>query len=411
MANTYNPSDLVSRTVKQALSGDSMLVNTVDTSYSKDFTQKKYISGQTVTIEIDAQASITSGRVGTLQSIKPTTVSATLGQYNGVFETLSIQKAYDSDGEAGIVKYGRTIARRLIREIERTGFQHGAENFTNAVGTPGTSPGSFRTWAEGRARLDDQLADGRIYGACSPTDMTALADSLKHATNPGTAISKQYLTGEVKHMAGIDLYQSQSTYRHTAGTADNTTPLVDGAPTNGSTTLHIDGTTNGDIVNASTKFTVGTVGASDAVYAVDPETKVSLPYLYVFSCQTTTAASSGSGDVDITVSTEMFDSTDTRQNLSQLPPDGATITFQTEDAELAQANMIYAPDALSLISVPAAADSSGGLKESFTNHNGLSVRTAIHPRDAINDTETLRVDAIWAWTSPRKNHGAIVWGA
>jgi len=410
MSNTYNVSNLVSMAVKEALYAKSMLIPTVDKSYSKDFTQKKYTPGQTVTIEIESQASITAGRVGVLQSRKPTTTSVTLGQFNGVFETTSISKAYDQNGEAGVAKYAKTIAHQLVRQCEIDGFAAGARYFTNAVGTAGTEPGSLKTWSTGRARIDSQLAMGRIYGAASPDAMVSLSDSLKNATNPGTAISKQYKSGLVQHAMGIDFYQSNSTYRHEAGTADNTTPLVDGAPSNGATTLHIDGTTNGDIVNVSTKFTIGAVGAADAVYAVDPQTKVSLPYLYVFSCEATTAASTGSGDVDITVAA-MYDSTDSRQNMSQLPTDGAEITFQTEDGELAQSNMIYAPDALTLVSVPLATDSSGGLNEKMTNYGGVNIRSAIHPRDAINDTETFRVDGVWGWASPRPNHGCIVWGA
>lgn len=409
MPHTYNTSSLVSMATKQALHEDGMLSNTVGTGYSSDFTQNNYVSGQSITIEIEPQASITEGRVGVLQNRKPKTVTATLGQYNGVFETSSIQKAYDQKGEAGIAAYGRTIGLALLRKIETTGFLEGAKRF-GAVGVQGSEPGSYRTWAQARARIRSQLADGRLYAAASPDAMTALADAMKGASNPNTEISQQYKAGEVKNLAGLDFYETNSTYRHTAGTADNTTPLVDGTPSNGDSTLHIDGTTNGDIVNLVTKFTVGTAGSSDAVYACDPEDKKNLPYLYKFSVISTSDASSGSGDVDLTLAEPMYDSTDTRQNMSQLPQDGATITFDTEDAEQAQCNMVYAPDALELISVPLAADSSGALKEKFETYNNMIIRTAIHPRDAINDVETLRVDACWAWTTPRPNHGQIVWG-
>jgi len=411
MAHTFNTSDLVSRGTKQALHAKAMLMNTTDHSYGADLRQRKYISGQSITIEIEPQATISTGRVGVLQDRKPKTVSATIGQYNGVFATTSIQKAFDQDGEAGVVKYGRTIGLRLVREIERTGFQHAANYFGAAVGSPGAEPGSLRTWATGRARIDDQLAEGRVYGAMSPLAMVALADSLKNATNPGKAISNQNVSGQVKSLAGIDFYQCNSTYRHTAGTADNTTPLVDGAPTNGSNTLHIDGTTNGDIVTNATHFVIGTVGASDAVYAVDQETKQSLPYLQKFSVISTSAASSGSGDVDLTVSPAFYDSTDSRQNISQLPADGATITFDTVDEESSQANILYAPSALSLITAPLASDSTGALKESFQTYGPVQIRTAIHPRDSINDQESLRVDAAWVWVAPRPEHGCVNWGA
>ncbi len=143
MAHTFNTSDLVSRGTKQALHAKAMLMNTTDHSYGADLRQRKYISGQSITIEIEPQATISTGRVGVLQDRKPKTVSATIGQYNGVFATTSIQKAFDQDGEAGVVKYGRTIGLRLVREIERTGFQHAANYFGAAVGSPGAEPGSL----------------------------------------------------------------------------------------------------------------------------------------------------------------------------------------------------------------------------------------------------------------------------
>ncbi len=411
MSNIFNVSSLVSKATEQALHADSMLVNTVDKSRSQDFTQKKYTPGQTITIEIEPQATITSGRVATLQDRLPKTVSATLGQYNGAWDVASINKEYDMDSEAGVVAFGRTIGLRLVREIERTGFQCAATYFGAAVGTAGTEPGSLRTWAEGRARIDDQLGMGKIYAAASPMAMVALTDSLKNATNPGAAISNQYVSGRIKDAAGMYFYQSNSTYRTTAGTADNTTPLVDGAPTNATNILHIDGNTAGDIVNLGTHFTVGVVGGASAVYAVDPETKQNLPYLQKFVVISTSAAADGSGDIDLTISPAMYDSTDSRQNISQLPPNDAVIVFDTQDAQQSQSNIIYTPKALSLISVPLAKDSSGGLNETFVNYDGLQVRTAIHPRDALNDTEVIRVDACWAWCAPRPEHGCIVLGA
>jgi len=133
--------------------------------------------------------------------------------------------------------------------------------------------------------------------------------------------------------------------------------------------------------------------------------------LQKFSVISTSAASSGSGDVDLTVSPAFYDSTDSRQNISQLPADGATITFDTVDEESSQANILYAPSALSLITAPLASDSTGALKESFQTYGPVQIRTAIHPRDSINDQESLRVDAAWVWVAPRPEHGCVNWGA
>jgi hypothetical protein len=62
MAHNLNASSLVSKQLVQSLHAKGNLINTVNKSYSKDFTQKKYTPGQTVTIDIAPQATITSGR-------------------------------------------------------------------------------------------------------------------------------------------------------------------------------------------------------------------------------------------------------------------------------------------------------------------------------------------------------------
>src|SRR5574341_1580231 len=239
MAHSVNVSSLVSKQIVQSLHAKGNLINTVNKAYSKDFTQKQYTPGQTVTIDIAPQATITSGRVGVPQDMQHRSTSVTLGQYNGIFELTSIQKGYDIPQWR---KFGDTIAMRMIREMEKTGFENARDTVALSVGDPGSQPGSLRTWAEGRAKITKALGPMRNYhAAADPLAMVALTDALKGATNPGDTISNQYLKGRMKTAAALNFYESESIARHTAGSATNSTPLTNGAVSTGASTIAIDG--------------------------------------------------------------------------------------------------------------------------------------------------------------------------
>jgi len=400
MSNTFNPSSLVSKQMVQSLHARGMLINTVNKAYSKDFTQKKYVPGQTVTIDIEHQPTITSGRVANVQDVTNRTTSVTLGQYNGAFELTSIEKGYDIDGWR---KYADGIAMRLLREMETTGFTQAQKTCGNSVGNPGVEPGSLRTWAEGQAKIVDALGpDRKYYAAASPSAMVSLTDSLKNATNPTNTISNQYATAKMKSAMNMDFYQSTSTNRHTAGTGDNTTPIMNGASQTGST-ISLTGLTTTDTVTVGTKFTIADV------YAVDPETKQALPYLKQHTVTATTTASSGN-IAALPISPEIFGTSSTFQNVSVGNANSAAIVFLTEDEESAQGNLIYDKDALTLVSVPLPA-AVGPSVHTFANYQGIQLRTGIGAWSATDDTQVLRIDAVWAWGTLRPDHMCIVQGA
>lgn len=402
MAHTFNVSSLVSKQLVQSLHAKGNLINSVNKSYSKDFTQKKYTPGQTVTIDIEPQYTISSGRVGVPQDLKHTSTSATLGQYNGIFELTSIQKGYDIDGWR---KYVDGIAGRVIREMEKTGFELLRDSATLSVGDPGSQPGSLRTWSEGRAKITKALGPNRNYhAAADPLAMVALTDALKGAANPGEAIANQYLRGRMKEAAGLNFYESQSIARHTAGSCTNSTPLTNGAVSTGAATIAIDGlSASTATITKGTKFTIADV------YAVDPETKQTLSYLKEFTV-TADATGSGSAIASLAISPTIYGPTSgTLQNVSALPANDKTITLKTVNSEVRDANAIYDTDALTLVSVPLPA--AEGEYHTFADYEGIQLRIGMGDWDAINDRQYMRVDAVWAWAMLRPDHACLVYGA
>jgi len=408
MAHSLNVSSLVSKQLVQSVHAKGNFINTVNKSYSKDFTQKQYVPGQTVTINIAPQATITSGRVGVPQDMQYRSTSATLGQYNGIFELTSIQKGYDIDDWR---KFGDTIAGRLIREIEKTGMEFARDNVAQSVGDPGTQPGSLRTWSEARAKITKALGPMRSpHAAADPLAMVALTDALKGAKNPGDEISNQYLRGRMTRAAGLNFYESANIARHTAGSTSNTTPLTVGASSTAATTLSIDGLSAATAtVKKGQRFTIGVLGTSTAVLAVDPETKQSLSYLREFVV-TADATGSSSAITALAISPTIYGPTSgSLQNVSQLPPNDAEIVFDTISGAVRDCNLVYDTDAFTLVSVPLPA--ADGDVHTFSDFEGIQFRIGMGAWDAINGRQYMRVDAVWAWAMLQQDHACIVYGA
>ena len=402
MANSFNVSSLVSKQMVQSLHARGKLINSVNTSYSKDFTQKKYTPGQTVTIDIEHQPTITSGRTASVQDIENITTSVTLGQFNGAYELTSMEKGYDV---ADWRKYSDKIAMRLVRKMETEGFITADQYCGNSVGAAnGSDVDELKTWAQGRSKITDALAPDRNYfAAAAPLSMVELTDSLKGVYAPDKTISNQYLTGRMKSAAGMNFYESVSTRRMTAGTQDNTTPVTNGAAQSGST-LIIDGCDNGATITKGTKFTL------TAVYAVDPETKVALSYLKQFTV-TADSTADGSGNIAaLPISPTIYPTTSSHQNVDALPGDGATLTLLQVSSAKSQSNLIYDRDAMTLVSVPLP-KAVGANVHQYSNYNGINIRTGVGAWDATNDTQILRIDAVWAWGVLRPDHMCIVQGA
>ena len=404
MANQFNPSSLVSKTMVQSLHAKGNLINTVNTSYSKDFTQKKYVPGQTVEIDIMHQPTITKGRVATVQDIENRKTSVTIEQYNGAEELTSIEANYDIDTVDGWRKYADDIAMRLLREMEVTGFQHAQRTIGQAVGTPGTEPGALKTWSRARARTVNALAPYRKpFAAASPDAHVELTDSLKNAQNPITEISNQYLSGRMMEGAGNRFYESQSIPVHTAGTITSAAGAIAGAGQNGAS-LNVDGLTPaGGTVTAGTHFTVANVRA------VDPENKRQLPYLKKFVVREDATAIAGA--VTLVISPPIF-VTGPHQNVSIALADNAVVTFEAINSQTSTANLVYDKDALSLVSVPLRApygEDKG--KFMYSKYNGVNIRIGFGSWSATDDTQIVRVDAVWGWTTLREDHACIVYGA
>ncbi len=330
------------------------------------------------------------------------TVNVTVAQVNAVVNWTSVEKLLELDG---IMKLGNNLGNRIVRQMEVDGFAL-ANSVGQSTGTPGQKPGAFRSFADGYAKLDDMLAPSENrYCAVTPSAFSALSDNLKGMVNPSSEISDMFLKTRIKEMAGMNFYKSNSINRLTAGTATNTTPLADSVTAQVGSSIVIDaGTTSGTYVIGQ-KVTFGVAGTSTAVYAVDPETKTALPTLMEFAIAANVTLSSGAGTLTVfpaVVASGGF------QNVSQAIPNEAEVIVTPINSKAGYQNLIYQGDAITLVSLAPPMPENG--KCSIRNFQGIDIRVGFGAWNTTDDTECLRVDAIYGWGILRPQHCNVVWG-
>jgi len=397
--NTLNKSSLIAPRMVQMLHAKGMLPNTLDQSRTETMTQRKYAPGTTISVDIEHQPSVTQGAVSNVQDVVNRTVDVTVNQYNNAEKWTSIEARYDMNSDQGVRDYADSLAKRLIREVDKTGFDYMAKHASNSVGTPGVDAGAIKTWGEGAAKIDDQLGDTEIFGAVNPMGHVALTDALKGANNP--KLSNPIMNRQMKECAGINFYKCNSISRFTKGTATNSTPVMNGATADGAATISINGLSAATAtITEKTHFTI------DACYAVDPETKVALPYLKDFSV-TATGTGSGSAIAALAISPTIYGPDSPHQNVDALPLTGAALTLTIDDN--GACNILYTRDAFTLIALPL--PHAQGDVHTSANRGGIVIRTGFGSWNTTNDTQVFRCDAAWGFGAIRPDHATKVGGA
>lgn len=412
--NTHQLSTLVGEGIVATLTAEGKVLNTISTRYKKDFVQQKYKHGRSLNVARAPQFSVTQSDTAVVQDITTDGLTVTLLPYNAAISLTAAEEMYDLSTESGMLELGRDMGKRLLREAERVALQTIARYASHYENTPGTFAGSMRQFNRLAAKLDESLApSGSRYCALAPMQEVELIDIMKSLPNPGSEVSNQFLRRKLKTFGDVSYYSTPSVYRATLGTCTNSTPKTVGASSNGDTTLSIDGLSAATAtILQGTKFTLGIKGTSTAVYAVDPETKAQLPYLKEFSA-INDETGSGSAITSLEIEEPIYGPGHPLQNVSQLPPNDAEVQMAlgtaTAGTTYAQ-SVMYCKEAVEMLAfaLPAA---HGAKVHSFTEFNGLPIRTGVGSWDLINNQQALRVDTDFAFLVTRPNHCGVMLGA
>lgn len=396
MANTTLQTSVIAKEAITILENELVMGNKVFRGYEEDFsgTINGYEKGDTISVRRPADFTVRDGAVASAQDVVEGKTTVVVDKQKGVdFNFTSKELTLDiKDLSERVI---RPAMVQLANQID-SDLHALYTSVPNWVGTPGQTIDAFGDFYKAPERLNEfgVPMDSRC-GVLSPADDAALAGAATALYMQDVAKSA-YRKGMTGNLGGVDNFMSQNVKTHTVGVATGT-PLVNGASQNVTydsvkdtyqQTLATDGWTNSTtgIVKAGDVFTIADV------YAVNPVTKETLPFLRQFTVVSDADSGASTGPASLTVTPPIITS-GAQQTCSVAPANNAAITVMGTGATGYRQNMVFHKNAFALVSVPMISPP-GAVDVARETYKGTSVRL-IPTYDGTNDISNYRLDMLY----------------
>jgi hypothetical protein len=395
MSNRSLTADIIAKEAVSILENACVMGKLVHRGYEEEFSKKVngYEVGETISVKRPVDFTVRDGAVAAVQDVQDGKFSITVDKRKGVDFKFTSQELTLNIGELSerVIKPAMVqLGNQIDRDVHAL-----YKDVWNWAGTAGQTINSFADFAKAPERLDlGAVPTDDRAAVLSPTDHWAMIGS-QTALYMQDVAKDAYRQGSLGMIGGVDTYVSQNVQTHTRGTTDNTTPLVKGtqsttwAATRDSGTMSLD-TDGWDTV---TTLKQGDVFTIDAVFAVNPVTKATLPHLQQFVVKAdVTAHATTTSSTTLTISPPIITS-GAYQTVSAAALDDATITILgTASTGYAQ-NLVFRKPAFSLVMVPLVSPP-GASDVGRRSYKGYSVRV-IPVYDGINDHSMWRLDVLY----------------
>ena len=289
----------------------------------------------------------------------------------------------------------RPQVQTLSSWLEAEFIKRAVQATPNWVGTAGVIPTTMKTYAQARAKLENNLTPpgGRIMLFSSDANVE-LVDSSKVLFHADTQINKMFITGTLGEAQAAMWYEHQSIPTIATGTQASFT--INGASQTGSS-LAIGGLTAANTLLKGTKFTIANV------FDVHPQTGATLQNKlkqFTITADFTAAGTTGTISIYPPINPTV------NKNVSASPTNGAAATlFAGASASVTQ-NLMYHKNAFAVAVAPmekiVGADS-----EVVTLKNGISVRVTTFG-DGVNSKNGTRIDVLAGFAAPRGHQACVV---
>jgi hypothetical protein len=405
MSNSIITPQWVVNDIAREFRNRTILTDSADRSYDPQFKVKGAKVGAQIQARLPFRPRGGSGaslyKNPVVDQVTPLTIT---DQYNAGVElssyTLSLEK---SEIRRTVIN---PIVNHIVQYMEGQGFQRLYKKIPNSIGTPGTSPTTNLTYAQGVAKLNDLMGSSDELTAILSSDQAAvLADAQKGNANVGFGSKDSFKKGMfVGPMAlGIETWKaSPNVARHTTGSFTTATILVNQTTfAEGMSTLGMDGLTAG-----SAALKEGDVFTVAGVYEINSANFTSTGRLRQF---TLTADISADGTASFTPA--MYAS-GPQQNVSALPADNAAVLVWgvaaagSLSATTAAQGLIFAPGTVVLCMADAAEVDAPVCVFARDEEAGISMR--LTKSYGIEDDQNLaRLDIFFGWNLIRPEWGAL----
>lgn len=409
--NTLLTNDIILKEAMMHLDNECVISKLVNRDFDPNFGGETK-NGETIRLARPIRGVVREGATMVPQDItegrETLAITAQIGadlEFTSRDLTLSVDKFSERIIKPQMIKLANYLDGKIMLEL--------TNKTPNWVGTPGQTINSYADLAPAPQRLDEQAVPQGRVAILSPADHWGLVPTVAGLYIQDTA--KSALTrAKLPMLGGIDMYMSQNVQTHTNGTwssAATTAEVNNGtlsvsyltAKDTWTMDLTIDGLTN----------TTGTCKAGDVitienVYAVNPITGDTLPWLREFAVRDDETADA-SGNAVITISPPIITSGAYKTCNAAAVNDANIVVKGSVNTGYSQ-NLVFHPDAITL-ATPKMAKPQGAAWCETRNYNGLNLRLT-QGFDMTNDVQQWRFDMLYAlkahqpWLSTRVSGAA-----
>lgn len=393
MANDFKNTSLVTKYAVKAFLNALVLGSKVDRQLDEKNVYSKV--GATVNVRRPVMFAATASATISKSDIEEGIVPVILNNRQHVAFAVSTQDMTLKIEDAN-ERYIKPAMAELAQQVE-SAIAAMYVYIPNHVGTPGTSPGSFLSVANAKAKLDNMgVPMGERCAFFDPDATVTLSDGLK-AVYPQEVAKKAIEEAVIGRYAGFDMFTNQSLKSHTVGVATGT-PLVNGASQNTTYLLSKDTQTQSLITDGWTNDTAGILTAGDVitiagVNSVNRRTREDTGSLAQFTVTAAAASGATTGPATLTISPAIITS-GAYKTCTAAPADDAVITVKTGTGGTAyRQNLAFHKQCITLAvaQLDTYAPGADSARESF---EGISITTK-KQYDIDSDTTAMRFDILF----------------
>ncbi len=397
MPNAVLTIDVIAKEALRILDNELVMAKQVYRGLESDFgdAMNGFEAGDTVSIRRPTDFTVRDGATASAQDVVEGKTSLVVNKQKGIDFAFTSKELSLSIGQLS-ERVIKPAMIQLANQIDADGHAL-YSSVPNWVGTPGQTINSFSDFAKAPERLSELAVPMDRSAVLSPADNWGLVGSQTSLYIQGAA-NDAYRNGSLGRIAGIETFETQNVATHTVGVSTGT-PLVNGASQTSAyadvkntmtQSLITDGWTNSTtaIVKAGDVFTIA------GVFAVNPVTKATLPFLRQFVVTEDANSGATTGPATLTIYPAIITS-GAFQNCSAAPADNAAITVLGTGSTGYRQNMAFHKNAFALAVVPMAKPP-GAVDVSRQSYKGTSVRI-IPFYNGSSDVSTWRLDVLYGW--------------
>ncbi|WP_026331084.1 P22 phage major capsid protein family protein [Agrobacterium sp. 10MFCol1.1] len=396
MANSVKTVSMIAKEAVMILENNLVMAKQVHRGYDEEYGRNPngYKIGTTITIRKPTDFTVRDGATASTQDVEEGSTTIVVNKQKGIdfqFTSQELALSMNQLSERVIQPAMVQLANQI--DVDLMGLYKSVPSW---VGTPGNVVNSYSDFSKAPERLSELAVPTSDRSAIlSPADNWNMLGSQTALYIQGAA-SEAYREGSLGRIGGINTFEAQNVPTHTVGVATGT-PLVNGANQNVTYTSVKDTFTQSLITDGWTNSTTGILKAGDVftianVFAVNPVTKATLPFLRQFSVVADADSGASTGPSTLTITPPIITS-GAQQTVSAAPADNAAITVLGTGGAGYRQNLVFHKNAFALVTVPMEAPQ-GAVNVSRQSYKGINVRLVPY-YDGTNDISKWRLDVLY----------------